>query len=110
MDQKATARVQELIEAQVAEGEQIGVQVAAYVRGEPFVDTVAGTMGAGDDRPMRPDSLTCVVSVTKGIAALAIHQLADRGVLGYDDPVSRYWPAFAQNGKEGATVAHAVRH
>ena len=112
MDQQqaATERVRELIESQIAEGRQIGVQVAAYVRGEPFVEVEAGTMGASDSRPMQPDSLTCVFSCTKGIAALAIHQLADRGLLDYDEPVATYWPAFAQQGKERATVAQAVSH
>lgn len=110
MSEQATQRVQALIDTQVAEGRQIGVQVAAYLGGEPFVDVVAGRMGPGDERPMERDSLSCVFSATKGIAALAIHQLADRGLLDYDEPVSTYWPAFAQHGKERATVTQAVSH
>ncbi|MPY95659.1 MAG: serine hydrolase [Acidimicrobiia bacterium] len=110
MDQKATQRVQDLVDAQVAEGRQIGVQVAAYVHGERFLEVVAGTMGPGDERPMQHDSVSCVFSATKGIGALAIHQLADRGLLDYDEPVATYWPAFAQNGKERATVLQAVSH
>ncbi len=67
-------------------------------------------MGPDDDRPLQPDSLTCVFSATKGVAALAIHQLADRGLLDYDEPVSTYWPKFGQHGKDRVTVAQAVSH
>ena len=102
--------VSDLIQRQVAEGRQIGVQVAAYKDGKPVVETVAGQMGPDDARPVQPDSLFLSFSTTKGVAALALHMLADRGQLDYDAPVAKYWPAFAQNGKERVTVAQAMSH
>ena len=104
------ARVQSLIDAQVADGRQVGVQVCVYKDGKPIVDTVAGQMGPDDPRPMEHDSLVLSFSVTKGVASLALHILADRGLIDYDAPVSKYWPAFAQNGKESLTVAQAMSH
>lgn len=107
---EANAAVQELIDRQVAEGTQIGVQVCAYRNGEPFVDVVAGTRGPGDARPVEPDSLFLSFSATKGVTALAVHQLADRGLLDYDAPVAQYWPAFGAHGKDRLTVAQAMSH
>ena len=49
-------------------------------------------------------------SSTKGLAALAMHMLRDRGRFEYDDLISRYWPEFARNGKERATIAHVLSH
>ena len=46
----------------------------------------------------------------KGVAATALHILADRGLIDYDAPVARYWPEFAANGKERVTVAQAMSH
>ena len=106
----ANAAVQELIDRQVADGRQIGVQVSAVLRGGPFVDVVAGRRGPDDDRRVEPDSLFLSFSTTKGITALAVHQLADDGVLDYDTPVASYWPAFAANGKDKVTVAQAMSH
>ena len=106
----AAQQVQELIDAQVADGRQIGVQVAAYLRGEPFVSAVAGTMGPDDTRPVEPDSLFLSFSTTKGVAALAVHQLVDRGQLDLDAPVATYWPEFAANGKERVLVRHVMSH
>jgi CubicO group peptidase (beta-lactamase class C family) len=104
------ARVLDLIERQVAEGRQIGVQVCAYRNGERIVDAWAGTMGEHDPRRVQPDTLFHSFSTTKGVAATAVHILADRGLIDYDAPVARYWPAFAQHGKDRITVAQALSH
>ncbi len=103
-------KVHALLEQQVADGRQLGVQVAAYRHGEPLVNTVAGQMGSRDPRPVQPDSLFSCFSTTKGVAATVVHMLADRGLLDYDAPVTKYWPAFGQNGKERITVATALSH
>jgi CubicO group peptidase (beta-lactamase class C family) len=44
------------------------------------------------------------------MTALCALVLADRGELDLDAPVARYWPEFAQNGKERALVRHIVGH
>src|SRR5439155_22533665 len=87
-----------------------GVQVCAYKDGQVVVDTVAGQMGPDDTRPIQPDSLVLAFSVTKGVGALALHILADRGLIDVDAPVTKYWPAFAPHGKERVTVAQALSH
>ncbi len=104
------AAVLELLQRQIAEGRQIGVQVCAYLHGEKVVDVVAGTRGPGDERPVEPNSLFLSFSTTKGITALAVHQLADRGLLDYDAPVAQYWPEFAAHGKDRITVWQAMSH
>ena len=104
------AKVQELVARQIAEGRNLGVQVSAYLAGEPIVDVVAGQMGPDDPRPVQADTLFNSFSTTKGVAALALHILADRGQIAYDAPVGRYWPEFAANGKEKVTVEQAMSH
>jgi len=51
-----------------------------------------------------------VFSTSKGVTATCIHILADRGKLNYDDPICKYWPEFAAQGKEHATIRHALTH
>jgi len=104
------AKVQGVLEAAVADGRHRGLQAAAYRHGALIVDACAGTLGPGDDRPVQPDSLFSSYSTTKGVAAAALHLLADRGLLRYDVPVAKYWPAFAANGKADVTVAQAMSH
>ena len=70
--------IKQLIDRQVEEGRQIGVQVCAYKDGAPIVDEVAGTLGPDDSRPVQPDSLFHCWSTTKGVASTLVHILADR--------------------------------
>src|SRR5437868_2657319 len=97
-------RVADLIQTQVAEGRQIGIQVCAYLKGEVIVDTWAGTMGPDDARQVGADTLFMSFSTTKGVTATLLHLLTDRGVIDYEAPVARYWPEFGQAGKAGITV------
>ena len=78
-------------------------QLAVYWRGEPVVDLVGG--------PELPsDSIIGLSSATKGVAALCLAILAERGELDLDATVSRCWPEFARNGKASITVRQAPSH
>ncbi|KAH9622899.1 hypothetical protein KSS87_019658 [Heliosperma pusillum] len=52
--------------------------VCAYKDGEVIIDTAAGVLGKYDPRPVQPDSLFPVFSVTKGIVAGLLHWLVDK--------------------------------
>ncbi len=110
VDAALSTRVQQLLAKQIAEGRQLGVQVCAYQHGRRILDVQAGTMGPDDPRPVGPDTLFNSFSTTKGVAATALHILADRGHLAYDTPVAEYWPEFAAKGKGRITVAQAMSH
>jgi len=44
------------------------------------------------------------------MTALCIHILVDRGLLDLDAPVAKYWPEFAQAGKENLPVRYLLSH
>ena len=46
-------------------------------------------------RPMQPDSLFWIASMTKPVTAVAVLMLQDEGKLNVPDPVAKYIPAFA---------------
>jgi CubicO group peptidase (beta-lactamase class C family) len=58
----------------------------------------------------RPDALFWLFSTSKPFVALLVHRLAERGLLGLDEPVARYWPEFAARGKQYVTVRHVLAH
>ncbi|HXR36083.1 MAG TPA: serine hydrolase domain-containing protein, partial [Candidatus Binataceae bacterium] len=51
-----------------------------------------------------------VYSATKGVAAACLNRLADQGRVDLDAPVARYWPEFAQAGKERLLVRWLLSH
>ncbi len=103
---RVTAALEELI----ASGAESGLQVAAWHRGEQVVDAWAGLADAETGRPVDGDTLFTSFSCTKGVTATAIHLLVERGALAYDEPVAAHWPEFAQRGKQGVTIRHALTH
>ncbi len=85
-----------------------GAAVAVYHRGRKVVDMWGGVREG--EEPWERDTVAMCFSTTKGVASTALHILADRGQLRYDEPVATYWPEFAQNGKADITVAHVMTH
>jgi CubicO group peptidase (beta-lactamase class C family) len=110
MTNELNERVQQLLDEQVASGEEIGLQAAVYVDGKLVVDTWAGVADEATGRKVDGDTLFTSWSTTKGFVATCIHILADRGQLDYDTPIATYWPEFAANGKEAVTGRHALTH
>ncbi|XP_074286826.1 uncharacterized protein LOC141612026 [Silene latifolia] len=91
-------------------GKILGIQVCAYKDGEVIIDTAAGVLGKYDPRPVQPDSLFPVFSVTKGIVAGLLHWLVDKRKLKLDDNIANIWPDFASNNKENIKVHHVLNH
>ena len=61
-------------------------------------------------RRWQRETLALGFSATKGLAAMVIHRLVDRGLLAYDEPVASFWPEFAAAGKERITVRDLLSH
>jgi CubicO group peptidase (beta-lactamase class C family) len=107
---EAQAKVQMAIDAAVAHGPEIGLQVAAYLDGEQVVDAWGGVADPATGRKVDGETLFNVYSVTKAVAATALHIQADRGLIDYNAPVARYWPEYAAKGKESTTVRDVLTH
>lgn len=86
-----------------------GAAVCVYHRGTCVADLWGGARDA-DGTPWRRDTMAPSFSTTKGVASTLVHVMVDRGLLAYDAPVARYWPEFAQAGKERITVRHVLAH
>ncbi|MFN0089546.1 MAG: serine hydrolase domain-containing protein [Acidimicrobiales bacterium] len=94
----AQEAVEELVAEQLAAGEHLGVQVAARLEGRPVVAVTAGWLDPARRRPAAADSLFSLFSCTKGLAALALWRLIERGELRLDGEVL------------GATVEQVLSH
>jgi len=95
---------------QLQSGAQLGAGFAVYRKGECVVDLWGGLADTKSGRPWERDTRLVLFSVTKGFAAMALHLLADRGLLEWGAPVAQYWPGFAKAGKGGITVATLLGH
>jgi CubicO group peptidase (beta-lactamase class C family) len=89
---------------------EVGAAVAVMVDGEIVVDLWAGHADAARTRPWECDTIVNVYSTTKGMTAICAHRLVDQGLLDLDAPVAKYWPEFAQAGKEKLPVRYLLSH
>jgi CubicO group peptidase (beta-lactamase class C family) len=78
--------------------------------GKPVVDLWGGHADAARTKPWRRDTLVNVWSVTKGVVALAVAMLVERGKLDYAAPIASVWPEFAQGGKAHISLDLAMSH
>jgi CubicO group peptidase (beta-lactamase class C family) len=104
------SRIQSLLDEIVATGPEVGLQVAAYHRGELVVDAWTGVADLSTGRPVDGDTVFVTFSTSKGVTATIAHLLAERGQLDYDAPIADAWPAFARHGKGRITARHALTH
>lgn len=87
-----------------------GAALCIQVGGETVVDLWAGSAGKEPGQDWQADTLLNLFSCTKTFAAVAALQLVGEGKLELDAPVARYWPEFAQAGKQNITVRQLLCH
>ncbi|MEV6139156.1 serine hydrolase domain-containing protein [Nocardia sp. NPDC051990] len=102
--------IQNLLDDLVDSGREIGIQVAAYVHGRLALEAHAGSADTATGWMVDQTTLFPSYSTGKGIAALVVAVLVDRGVLDYAAPVVEYWPEFGTHGKESITVGQVLTH
>src|ERR1700676_70228 len=89
--------------------DELGASLCIALEGLVVVDLWGGKVTPGG-APWSRDTISIVFSATKGASALCAHMSADRGLLDFNAPVTRYWPAFAQAGKEAALTSMMLDH
>ena len=93
----------------IAGGLHEGAQLAVYEDGELAL-YVTGGKDIKSGKPITGDNLFCIRSTTKALTALVMAMLYERGLFKYDDTVAKYWPEFAQNGKDSITISYMMGH
>ena len=96
--------VKELFIKNFEDGLEIGASLAATINGEYVIDIWAGYADAAQTLPWEKDTIVNVYSTTKVMTILCTLMCVDRGLLDLDAPVAKYWPEFAQEGKENLPV------
>lgn len=89
---------------------ELGAACCVYHNGEKIVDLWGGVRNKTTGEPWEEDTMVVVYSATKGLAAMTLAIAHSRGWLDYDEHVCKYWPDFAQQGKEKITVRQLLAH
>lgn len=88
----------------------LGAACCVYLDGRPVVDLWAGFADVAGGRLWEEGTVQVMFSATKGVTAVCLHLLAERGQIDLDRPIAAYWPEFATRGKEAIPVRWALCH
>jgi CubicO group peptidase (beta-lactamase class C family) len=102
--------VRDVLAEQLDSGNDTGASIAVDVDGRTVADLWGGWCDEEHRTPWTENTITNVWSTTKTVTNLAALMLADRGLLDPYAPVAKYWPEFAENGKERIEVRHILSH
>lgn len=101
--------VTRLVRDHVAQQRYPGVITVIARRDKVVHLDVCGAADVERARPMRPDSIFRVYSMTKPIASVALMALYEEGRFQLDDPVSRFIPAWPSGWGRRASTSGVAR-
>jgi len=108
-DAALAAKLDPIVDAALSEGRIAGAVVLVGRRGERAYARAAGQADVEAGRPMGLDAIFRASSLTKPMVTAAVLSLVEEGVIGLDDPVTRYLPDF-QPQWQGQVPTITLRH
>jgi CubicO group peptidase (beta-lactamase class C family) len=88
-----------------------GAALSVWVKGQPVVEVFGGLADDRTGRVWTEDTISVIFSSTKGLAAIAVAMLVERGLLAsFEIPLAQIWPEFGASGKETVSLGDALAH
>src|SRR5690606_15345377 len=88
----------------------VGAQVAVRVEGDLLLDCAIGMADIDNEVALKQDHLFRVASHSKTFTAVAVMQLAERGLLRLDDEAGTHVPEIVNSDMAGVTVRELLAH
>lgn len=109
LDHGFGGRVDQVIDTAVEEGRIVGAVILVAQRGEILYSRAAGLADREAKKPMTPDAIFRLASVTKPVVATAALALIEAGIIGFDDPVAKFIPEFRPKLGDGSEPVITIR-
>jgi CubicO group peptidase (beta-lactamase class C family) len=93
-DPQKLAAIRQRMQKFVDDGTIAGAVTLVARRGQVASLDAVGQADIANHKPMKPDSMFWIASMTKPITATAIMMLRDEGKLAVEDPVEKFLPEF----------------
>ena len=106
VDSGLTKRLDAVLDEAVAQKKIVGAVVVAARNGQVVYERAVGMADLESATPMSLDTRFRLASMSKPVVSAAALALIDRGILGLDDPVTRWIPSFTPmfEGKAEQTI------
>ncbi len=89
---------------------ELGAAVSIWQKGKPVLDLYGGFCDVRHEKPWTADTLVLIWSATKGIGSACVLHVLQEHRVSIDTRVAKFWPEFAQSGKERITLSQLLSH
>ena len=104
------SHLEQVIADDIARGTYLGARIIVARHGEIGLDVTLGHGGNGENRPVAPDSVFTIFSMTKAMTNILALRAIELGQFSLATKVSQVIPEFAGGVREHITVFHLLTH
>jgi CubicO group peptidase (beta-lactamase class C family) len=94
----------------IADDKAVGAEIHVIKNRRTILHEGVGFADREEKKPVVPNTLACIRSMTKPLVGTAIQMLVEEKKLSLDDPVSKFLPSFANEKSRAITVRHLLEH
>jgi peptidoglycan/LPS O-acetylase OafA/YrhL/CubicO group peptidase (beta-lactamase class C family) len=109
LDPALIAQIQAVLDNTVVSGSSPGAVLSVSIPGYEPWSGASGIADRRDGRPMEPDNLLHISSITKMFTAVVVLQLAQEGRIDLDAPIGTWLPEIVPFAEQ-TTVRHLLSH
>ena len=107
---KKFEKVFDLFKSNIESSGEIGASFAVFHEGKLIIDLYGGYRDKEKTKVWDKDTIVNIHSTSKGIVAMIIAHLINKGLIDLNENVSTYWPEFSEAGKENIKVRTLLSH
>ena len=108
--ESVSGRLTPLFDENFARSRELGAAVSVWKDGKPILDLSGGFRDAHRQHPWVFNTIVLFWSATKGIGSACLLHALQEHEIGLKEPVAKFWPEFAEAGKENITLAQLLSH
>jgi len=109
-NEEQVRRIDEVFSAVYDKSDEPGAAVLIMQGGDTLYSRCFGVADMETKVPVTFATNFCIASVSKQFSAVALLQLAERGMLSLDDPLSKFFPEFQAPFFDNITLHHIMSH
>jgi CubicO group peptidase (beta-lactamase class C family) len=103
-------KLREVVRGFVEKGDIVGGELLVIKNRRTVLHEAVGLSDRENKKPLVPDTIYCIRSMTKVLTGAAVQILIDEGRLSLDDTAAKYLPSFDNDKSRGITVRQLLTH
>ena len=110
MSSQSLGKLLDVVRGFVKNGDVVGGELLVIKNRHTVLHAAVGLGDRESQKPLKPDTIYCIRSMTKPVMGAAVQILIDEGRLSLDDTAAKYLPSFDNDKSRGITVRQLLTH